>query len=76
MAEPNSQPETLRSLMSSMEDDVHDVARWGHVLMAMCGSPSVIERDAVDVIGKALHRLGQSLEERHERAYALVLSRP
>ena len=51
-----------------MENDVADVIRWGHALVAMGSGANHIQPGAAYVVGVALAELGKQLDLRWSRA--------
>lgn len=57
------------------EMDVSDIARWGRVLIAMGVGTEHISPGAAFVVGQALERLGDRLEQRWEEAMSAAHER-
>ncbi|MCJ2061024.1 hypothetical protein MKL09_31460 [Methylobacterium sp. J-048] len=66
----------LFSIISDMEDDVADVARWGEVVRLLGTVSCNIDPGVLWVIGKPLTELGERIDAKWNRAHQAAGGQP
>ena len=60
------------SVISDMEEDVADVARWGQLIRILGASSSQIDPGVLHVIGRPLEELGERIDARWKEAFRIA----
>lgn len=71
MSAPASRPDDLSTLIFDMEDKVRAMVAWGQAVRAMGRGASMIEAEAVSVMGSAIVDCAVAVETDWERCFDL-----